>query len=81
MNGNDLQERIVAILEAHDGLSMDVPEERELIAAALARSLDMCDRQSVEKEDAAVRPPGLCQGEVAQTSATPLAESDQQAPT
>jgi len=77
MNASDLHSRVVAVLEAHDSLCMDVPEERELLAAALARSLDGYGHQSATKEGTAIQPAGHREVEVGLTSKVLLAEADQ----
>ena len=77
MDGSYLHGRIVAVLEAHDSLCMDVPEERKLLAAALARSLDGPGHQSATREGTASQPAGHGEAEVVLTSKALLAEADQ----
>jgi hypothetical protein len=77
MNGSDLHARIFAVLEAHDSLCMDILEERELLAVALARSLELYGRQAVDGGGTAIQPAGHREAEVVLTSKVLLAEADQ----
>lgn len=77
MNGSDLLARIFAVLEAHDSLCMDILEERELLAAALARSLDGHGHQSAAREGTASQPAGHSEVESVLSSRALLAEADQ----